>query len=215
MQGAESNGESDPRGLVVMVTSSGPEEGNTTTVANLAAIVAETGASVLAVNCNPLRPRLDALLSPVSSTGLFAATSIEGVRFADPVSDPMLPPALSVAQQRELVDEARREFDVVLLDTPPLLMTSDATELLPVADLVVLVARIRVTRLRDAEHAGELLRHLGASVAGVVLVDPYLSAEDPYSEPSGSQRSSNRPSDADAAPPSDRAEDAGVARVSR
>jgi Mrp family chromosome partitioning ATPase len=215
MHGDRSNGESDPRSLVVIVTSSGPEEGTTTTVANLACVIAETGASVLAVNCNLHRPRLDALLRPITTAASIAATSMDGVSFADPVSDPSLPPAVAVARQRAVVDEARRTFDVVLLDTPPFLTTSDATELLPAADVVVLAARTGVTRLPDAEQAAQLLRQLGASVAGVVLVDTYLGADDRYAELDGSPPTVQRPNDADATRLSDPSEDVGAARVSR
>jgi Mrp family chromosome partitioning ATPase len=204
-----------PRGLVVMVTSSAPQEGKTTTVANLAAVVAETGASVLAVSCDLHRPRLDALLRPLAAEGSTAATSIEGVRFANPMSDASLTPPIAVARQREFVDDARRTFDMVLLDAPPLLTTNDTAELLPAADLVVLVARAGVTKLRDAEQATELLGQLGASVAGVVLVDPYLSAKDPYDEASRSRPSPERAREAAMPDAPDRSEDLGVAPVSR
>ena len=168
-------------GLVVMVASASPGEGKTTTTANLAAAFAEAGASVLAVSCDFHRPELHALLGASAEPARANTTSVAGVRCVSAVTnDPALTPPYIVGRQRELVEEARQLFDVVLLDTAPLLTTNDATELVPTVDVVVVVARAGVTTLGAAARARELLGVLGVSVPGVVLFDPYRSANDPY-----------------------------------
>lgn len=168
-------------GLVVMVTSASPGEGKTTTTANLAAVFAEPGASVLAVNCDFHRPRLPLLLGTSGDSGKLTDTGIAGVRCVTAVTDdPTVAPPHTVALQRQVLLRARPRFDIVLVDTAPLLTTNDATELVAAVDLVVVVARAGMTTLGAAERARELLERLGASVPGVVLVDPNLGSVDRY-----------------------------------
>jgi hypothetical protein len=81
---------------------------------------------------------------------------------------------------RELVALARELADVVLIDTPPILATNDATELIPTADAVVIVARVGKTSLDGAKRTHRLLERLSAPAAGVVLVGG-ASSEQSYS----------------------------------
>jgi hypothetical protein len=71
---------------------------------------------------------------------------------------------------RALVEAARELADIVLIDTPPILATNDATELIPAVDAVVLVARVGRTSLDSAQRTHRLLDRLSAPAAGVVLV---------------------------------------------
>jgi MinD-like ATPase involved in chromosome partitioning or flagellar assembly len=74
------------------------------------------------------------------------------------------------ASGRDLVAEARRLADIVIIDTAPLLVAHEATELIPAADTVLVVCRSGQTSKEDAARAREMLTRLRASVAGVVLV---------------------------------------------
>jgi cellulose biosynthesis protein BcsQ len=155
-----------------MVTSPGPSEGKTTTVANLAAILAETGRSVLVVNCDFRRPRVHLHLDGTDDPRKVVDTKVPGVKLVTQVLDNPhdANPAEVVAVQRQVIRNARDMFDVVLLDTAPILTTNDATEVLNIADQVVIVAKAGKTHREAADRAAELLERRGAPVVGAVLV---------------------------------------------
>jgi Mrp family chromosome partitioning ATPase/capsular polysaccharide biosynthesis protein len=159
-------------GQVIMVTSPGPSEGKTTTTSNLAAIWAETGRSVLVINCDFRRPKLHTYLGTEIVSRQVLTTRIPGVSIVPQVMDEPddTNPAAIVAAQRKIIRNARRLYDVVLLDTAPLLTTNDATEVLSSADQVVVVSRAGRTNKDAADRCAELLERRQAMVTGIVLV---------------------------------------------
>ncbi len=156
---------------VVLVTSPGPAEGKTTTVANLAAIVAEAGMSVLVVNCDFRKPRVHAYLGGDASERRVVESPVPGVWVLNHVVHPgeTSNPASIIAAQRDVATRARSMFDVVLLDTAPLLTTNDASELLGDVDVVLVVARAAKTTYEAADRAMEILERFDAPVVGVAL----------------------------------------------
>ena len=156
---------------VILVTSGGPAEGKTTTVANLAALFAEADNSVLVINCDFRRPRLHRFLGGSDEPRKVVQSDVPGVRLVNNVlSSPNPNPAEVAAAQRQVIETARGMFDVILLDTAPLLSTNDASELVSVADAVVLVAQAGRTTKPNAARATEILQRLEATVAGVALL---------------------------------------------
>lgn len=170
---------------VLLVTSAAPSEGKTATVANLAASFAEAGRSVLVLSCDFRRPSIHQYLGVDQARGLTEVlnagpdaptlaqvvkdTPIPGVRIATNGS-PLDNFGEVTAAGRKMVADARRLADIVLIDTAPLLVAHEATELIPAADSVVVLCRSGHTTKEDASRARDLLTRLGASVAGVVLV---------------------------------------------
>jgi Mrp family chromosome partitioning ATPase/capsular polysaccharide biosynthesis protein len=161
-----------PRGQVIMVTSPGPSEGKTTTAANLAAILAETGRSVLVVNCDFRRPRIHLHLDAPNEPRQVVDTKISNVKLVSQVLDNAndANPAMVLQTQRQVIRNAREMFDIVLLDTAPLLTTNDATDVLSVADQVVIVVKSGKTHKQAADRAAELLERRNGPVLGVILV---------------------------------------------
>lgn len=170
----DADGQTDAghRGQVIMVTSPGPSEGKTTTAANLAAILAETGRSVLVVNCDFRRPRVHLHLDGADESRQVVDTKVPGVKLVTQVLDNPhdANPAEVVAVQRQVIRNAREMFDIVLLDTAPILTTNDATEVLSIADQVIIVAKAGKTHREAADRAAELLERRNAPVVGAVLV---------------------------------------------
>jgi Mrp family chromosome partitioning ATPase/capsular polysaccharide biosynthesis protein len=159
------------RSQVVMVTSAGPSEGKTTTVANLAAVFAEADHSVLVINCDFRRPRVHRYLGGSDEPRKVVQSDIAGVRMVNNVlSNPNPNPAEVAAAQRQVIETARGMFDVILLDTAPLLSTNDASELIGSTDVVVVVAQTGRTGKPAAARATEVLQRLEATVAGVALL---------------------------------------------
>jgi Mrp family chromosome partitioning ATPase len=167
--------------LVVMITSASPGEGKTTTTANLAAVFAEAGSSVLVVNCDFRRPNVHRFFGVDDEPRRVQETNVAGVKIVTNVlSDPGSNPSQVVAAQRQVVAAARGRFDVILLDTAPLLTANDAVELVPSADMLLLVSRMGVTRADAAERSIELLNRLDVAIAGVVLVGAASASNDYY-----------------------------------
>jgi capsular exopolysaccharide synthesis family protein len=173
-----------PGGKVVMVTSPSPDEGKTTTTANLATVLAEGGMSVLVVNCDFRRPRIQKYLDdPVNHVE--RAIDVEGpdgvvrvfstrIGHVDLVSgfgegDEHANPLEIVSAQKRTVQECRDYYDVVLLDTAPFLTTNDASELLAETDALIMVVRSGKTKRESAARTAELLRRIDANVLGVVF----------------------------------------------
>ena len=169
------NAGSPPNGTkhtqVILVTSAGPSEGKTTTVANLAAMFAEADNSVLVINCDFRRPRLHRFLGGSDEPRKVVQSEIPGVRMVNNVLSNRNPnPAEVAAAQRQVVEAARGMFDVVILDTAPLLSTNDASEIMSSADVVVLVSQAGKTSKASAARATEALQRMEATVAGIALL---------------------------------------------
>ena len=128
--------------LVLMVTSALPGEGKTTTSANLAAVFGEAGSSVLLLNCDFRRPSIHEMFGVPDEPRRVQDTAVPGVKVVTNVlGEAGANPAQVVAAQRQVINSARSRFDVVILDTAPLLTANDAIEVVGAADLVLLVAR--------------------------------------------------------------------------
>lgn len=173
-----------PPGRVVIVTSAAAGEGKTTTAANLAAVLAEVGNRVLVVSADFRRPRIHALLGRdlepgmvdvfasagrLSLDGLELATSIPGIWLLASGA-PTANPAPYLREAAALVDAARDLFDFIVVDTAPLLVANDASELTAAADAVLVIARADHTHRSAASHAIQLLQRIEAPVLGVVVV---------------------------------------------
>jgi Mrp family chromosome partitioning ATPase/capsular polysaccharide biosynthesis protein len=175
---------SDDRVGVILVTSPSPAEGKTTTAVNLAAAFAETGRSVLIVNSDFRRPVATAIVIddrpplPAGLAGMdrldagefVTGTKIPGVDLLDLSPLGGTPGDLTRATLR-LVSALAERVDVVVIDTPPLAVTTEALEFVPVANVVVLVGRMGRTPTTAAERAGELIRFGGAEQIAVALTD--------------------------------------------
>jgi Mrp family chromosome partitioning ATPase len=195
----EDHGRARPGAQVVLVTSAGPSEGKTTTVANLATVMAEGDRRVLAINCDFRRPRLHRYLGGTANPQRLNVTEVPGVQLVTQVTenDGDNTPSDVIAAQRRLVQRAMERFDVILLDTAPILTTNDAADLLGVSDHVVLVVNSSETKAESAARASELLERRGRAPLGVALVgardvpnalDYYYDDDDPYLEPTGRRR---------------------------
>ena len=158
-------------GYVVMVTSPGPKEGKTTTAANIAVAFAEAGMTVLAVNCDFRRPNLRRMFDQPDDPGKVVATAVPNLwMVTNAVADAGANPAKVVAVQRAAIEQMRDHYDVVVLDTAPLLTTNDPIDVVRVADTVVLVVRADQTRAEALRQAVQTMEHHKVRVAGVILV---------------------------------------------
>jgi Mrp family chromosome partitioning ATPase/capsular polysaccharide biosynthesis protein len=179
---------------VVMITSPNPGEGKTTTVANLAGVFGSSGMRTLVIDCDYRKPAIAKYLAPVPDLDhpdQPAVTRLDGVWFI-PAPRGQNTPADMVMQLRRTIETWRPRFDMVLLDTPPMLTTNDTTDLLAAADTVVLVLRSGQTRTGLAERAANVLLRYRADVLGVVFNASNNNDADPYYDYYYNEESSRR-----------------------
>lgn len=175
----------DDRVGTVLVTSPSPAEGKTTIAVNLAAAFAETGRSVVLVNSDFRRPVASSIVAPddrpvlpaglagidrLDATSFLIPSKIPGVELLDLAPLGGSPGDLTRATVR-LANELATKLDVVVIDTPPLAVTTEALEFVPAAKVVVLVGRVGRTATSSAQRAGELARFGGADTIAVTLTD--------------------------------------------
>lgn len=160
----------------LLVTSAGPREGKTSTIVNLARTIANAGERVALVDCDLRRPRVHEDLSiqrEPGATNYLAGLDGDDYRdFMSPTNVPTLmampcgpippnPPELFGTQRfRELLDSLRKDFDWVLIDSPPVASVTDAVILSSMTDMVAFV-------VKHNENDRELIRRAVASVRKV------------------------------------------------
>jgi capsular exopolysaccharide synthesis family protein len=168
----------------LLVTSPSAGDGKTATVVNLGAVFAQTGARAVLVSCDLRRPGfgqffalgtraelssvltgdspLDAAVTPVSGAeGLWTLDTRSIV--ANPTE------LLGSRRMRAVIAELAERFDVVLIDSPPVLPVADALILSGYADGVLLVAAAGHTRRAELRRAAEKLAQANAPLVGTVL----------------------------------------------
>jgi Mrp family chromosome partitioning ATPase len=156
--------------VVVMVASALPKEGKSTTCANLAVTFAQGGRSVLAVNCDYRRPSLHQFFDLDKNDAGIVHTAVPELSVVANAAGGRMHPGTVGEYQRSLVESQRHNYDVILLDTSPLLSTSDPIDLLSCVDFVLYVGRVGMTRCTDFQAGADLLGRHRADVAGIVVV---------------------------------------------
>ncbi len=178
----------------MLVTSSGPGEGKSMTTANLAVVYAQQGKKVLLIDADMRKPtvhytfRLDNLrgLSNilVGETTLEEAANTTDVDNLDVISSGPVPPnpaELLASRKMELfLIEARKTYDLIIFDTPPVLAVTDAQILANIVDGALMVVRSKQTENDAVERAKEALEPARAKLLGAVLNDREKKASHNY-----------------------------------
>ena len=167
----------------VAVTSPGPGEGKSTTAVNLAVALAQGGQRTLLIDGDLRRPFIHRVFALVQEPGLTnvlvgTAKAREAVRpevvpGLDVLPGGPVPPnpseLLGSAAMHALINDLRREYHYIIIDTPPTLPVTDASVVASNADAVILVLRSGDTEETAAQRALDQLHRVHARIAGAVL----------------------------------------------
>ena len=168
---------------VILVCSSGPQEGKTITTSNIAVTIAQTGNKVLIMDCDMRRPKLHKLFGAdrnkgmsnilVGNSTLEEAVVHTHVPNIDILASGPIPPnpseLLGSERMKALIDEARKSYDRVIIDSPPITAVTDAVILSNFVDGVVVVIRSGVTHREVIKNGITQLKAVNARILGAVL----------------------------------------------
>lgn len=167
---------------VVMFTSSAMSEGKSTVSANVAVTWAQAGKKVLLIDADLRRPTVHATFRKLNLEGVTTVLTGKAkpeevvehtfVNNLSVISSGAVPPnpseLLNSKRMGDLLDWARQNFDIIVLDAPPVLAVSDVQVLVPKTDGVVVVANIGKTLKGDLRRTVEVLKLAKAKILGSV-----------------------------------------------
>lgn len=168
---------------VIIVTSSGPTEGKSTTIVNLAVTFAQSGLKTLLMDCDLRKPRIskifglsnrfgttNAIVDPGGLQDYVQNTEVEGL---DVLTSGPVPPnpseLLGSNKMKNLLAVLKESYDIVLMDSPPVGMVTDAQVLSTLADGTILVAGSGQVTIDALKRSKELLQNVNARILGVIV----------------------------------------------
>jgi capsular exopolysaccharide synthesis family protein len=178
----------------VLITSALPGEGKSTLALSLAMVNAEQGNRTLLIDADLRQPAIEGMVRLDPDAGLAevlahrshwstAARTVPGRPNLSILGSGLpLPLALSLIgpQMRVILAQATKEFDLVILDSPPLLGCAETLELAAAAEVAVLAVRSGQTPLKTVGGAVETLRRVNVPIAGIVLNESAIATDATY-----------------------------------
>jgi succinoglycan biosynthesis transport protein ExoP len=184
----------NPEDNAITVVSGGAGEGKSTTLVNLAYICAQGGYTTLMIDADLRRPRLHTFFDINNSVGLtnYLTTELmlEDVILQTPVDNLYFMPSgilpadaagiLNSRRMSELIQDVKQRFDLVLVDSPPILGVSDASVLASEVDLTMIVVQHRKLPRNMLMRVKQAVENVGGHVIGVVLNNVDVRSDSQY-----------------------------------
>ena len=168
----------------LLITSASPSDGKSSVAANLATVIAQSDKEVVIVDGDMRRPTMHKVFklsnrlglsdyfirTPDKMTGVVKKTAVNGLSI---ITSGSLPPnpseLLASTKMQDVINLLTKHFDMVILDSPPLLAVTDALILAKSVDGVILVIDPKKTKRGAIQQAVEQLKRLDARLLGIVL----------------------------------------------
>ncbi len=168
---------------VIQVTSPVPGDGKSTLSSNLSVTMAQSGRRVLLIDADFRRPRIAKIFGIESKIGMAQVVAgkaeLDDATFASGVANLSIMPGgkqpknpaelLSSSRFGMLVDMLREKYDIIIIDTPPLLAVSEPSAVAAIVDGVVITMRLRRNVKPLATRALKILESVDAKLLGVVI----------------------------------------------
>lgn len=181
----------------LLITSSLPSEGKTTTAVNTAISLAQTGAKVLVIDADMRRPRLHSVfgisnaegLSTILSSEMDSSKILEIIQYDEDSKLNLLPsgpippnPAelIGSEQMAGMLNKMQEHFTHVVVDSPPIASFTDGVLVASMVDGVILVVHSGKSSRQVVRRSRQLLQDIGAKILGVVLNNVNLRSQDNY-----------------------------------
>lgn len=177
----------------LIFTSAGPDEGKSTTIANTAVALAQTGKKVLLVDCDLRKPMqhhifkknkagvTNHLAEGTLLTELFQESGVPNLTLLTSGPVPPNPSELLGSEKmKQLLAQLREEYDYVLIDAPPVIAVTDAAVLASKVDGVVLVLDSGNVRPEMAQQAQKLIQAANGKILGAILNKVEIDEEHSY-----------------------------------
>jgi len=184
----------NPEDNAITVVSGGAGEGKSTTLVNLAYICAQGGYTTLMIDADLRRPRLHTFFDINNAVGLtnYLTTELmlEDVILQTPIDNLYFMPSgilpadaagiLNSRRMSELIQDVKQRFDLVLVDSPPILGVSDASVLASEVDLTMIVVQHRKLPRNMLMRVKQAVENVGGHVIGVVLNNVDVRSDSQY-----------------------------------
>lgn len=178
----------------ISVVSGGAGEGKSTTMVNLAYICAQGGYTTLLIDADLRRPRMHTMFDVSNSVGLTnyltSDIELEDVVLQTPVDNLYFLPSgilpadaagvLNSRRMSELMSEVKSRFDLVLVDSPPILGVSDASVIASEVDHAIIVIQYRKLPKKMLLRVKQALENVGCNVMGAVLNNVDIGSDSQY-----------------------------------
>ncbi len=174
----------DKKVKTIVITSPEINDGKTVTASNLAISIANAGMKVLLIDADLRNPNIHNQFRLPNSIGLTniivensnieeALYKIEGIKNLVVLTSGTIPPnpaeLLTSKKVKDLIHNFSQQFDMVIIDTPPIGLVTDSVILAGIVDGVLLVISAQKTKINSAHNAVKSLKTIGANVLGAVL----------------------------------------------
>lgn len=168
----------------ILLTSTVQKEGKSTISSNLAYTMAESGKKTLLIDCDMRKPRVHKMFSIPNVEGLTNILMGESINSdviykmvgADNLyilpSGPIPPnpsELLGSNKMKEFINKLKETFDMIIIDSPPIILVTDAAIVSTIVDGTILVIEAGETKIDEAQYSKEVLDKLGSKILGVVL----------------------------------------------
>ena len=170
--------------LSVVITSSGPKEGKSTILSNLAVTLAQMNAKVLLADLDLRRPMVHTLMGFEKESGMSDVLYDKNASYKDYIKRPVvqnldvitsgfIPPnpseLLASPRMDDLINELQADYDYILFDAPPVMAVTDTMIIAKKVNNLILVTRVELAEKSVIKRIKEIFEHIDIDITGVVI----------------------------------------------